>query len=304
VFLDAFPRRAEVIDRARVARHPRVITTMRADAQADLEAARLRLVSRLRGDAAFVEPELADLEEAGNRVAEIRRALDEGRLLRVAHELLLPARSALRPVAVAPSRAALAAALRGAVEREQAYGRAVQRLYAYHLVTRNCVSEILHELDTALLGQRGEIEGPSDFIPAASVRAVQTRYGTSEVVRTLSHRRAGLARLYKSENPLAVFLRESNTITSTLYQSNPRDSAFLFFTDDRVLTRPVFGAVNLLTGLGTSLAGVITAPIDGGRLLSAGLRGAVFSLPELFFQNIRKGSFEYVGHAADDEANR
>jgi hypothetical protein len=33
-------------------------------------------------------------------------------------------------------------------------------------------------------------------------------------------------------------------------------------------------------------------PADGGETLWAGLRGVVFSLPELVFQNIRKGSFE------------
>ena len=33
-------------------------------------------------------------------------------------------------------------------------------------------------------------------------------------------------------------------------------------------------------------------PVDGGEMLWAGLRGALFSLPELVFQNIRKGSFD------------
>ena len=124
------------------------------------------------------------------------------------------------------------------------------------------------------------------------------RYGVSEVSRILSYRRAGLARLYGAENPLRVFLRESNTITSTLYQRNSRDSAFLFFTDDLVLTRPVFGAVNLITGMAASVVGLVMAPFDGGKILSAGVRGAVFSLPEVLFQNIRKGSFDYVDPTA------
>ncbi len=34
--------------------------------------------------------------------------------------------------------------------------------------------------------------------------------------------------------------------------------------------------------------------MDGGATLWAGLKGALFSRPELFFQNIRKGSFEHV----------
>jgi hypothetical protein len=89
-----------------------------------------------------------------------------------------------------------------------------------------------------------------------------------------------------------VFLRESNVVTSTLYRVEPRDSIFLFFTDDLVAPRPLFGAANLLTGLAASAVGLTMLPVDGGETFWAGLRGAMFSLPELVFQNIRKGSFE------------
>jgi len=294
VFLDAFPPDAEVIERAHVSPRSEVISAMLRDARTELEVARVRLVSRLRSDGAFGEGEFADLEDAGNRVAEIQRALDEGRDLRMPRHLRLPARRGLRPAVLAPSSAALTAGLATALEREEAYGRALKGLYRYHLVTRNCVSEIFRELDVALLGDRVGTDGSRSFIPALAALTVNERYGVSEVSRILSYRRAGLARLYGAENPLRVFLRESNTITSTLYQRNSRDSAFLFFTDDLVLTRPLFGAVNLITGMAASVVGLVTAPFDGGKILSAGVRGAVFSLPEVFFQNIRKGSFEYV----------
>ena len=296
VFLDAFPPDAEVIERAHVSPRSEVISAMLRDARTELEVARVRLASRLRG--AFGEGEFADLEDAGNRVAEIQRALDEGRDLRMPRHLRLPARRGLRPAVLAPSSAALTAGLATALEREEAYSRALRRLYRYHLVTRNCVSEIFRELDVALLGDRVGTDGSRSFIPALAALTVNERYGVSEVSRILSYRRAGLARLYGAENPLRVFLRESNTITSTLYQRNSRDSAFLFFTDDLVLTRPVFGAVNLITGMAASVVGLVTAPFDGGKILSAGVRGAVFSLPEVLFQNIRKGSFDYVDPTA------
>jgi hypothetical protein len=89
-----------------------------------------------------------------------------------------------------------------------------------------------------------------------------------------------------------VFLRESNVVTSTLYRVQPQDSIFLFFTDDLVAPRPLFGAANLLTGLAASAVGLAMWPVDGGETLWAGLRGALFSLPELVFHNIRKGSFD------------
>jgi hypothetical protein len=87
-----------------------------------------------------------------------------------------------------------------------------------------------------------------------------------------------------------VDARESNTITSTLYTRNPADSVFLFFTDDVVVARPLLGIANVVVGLVASAAGLVTSPLDRGRLLRAGLKGVLFSVPELGCFNIRKGS--------------
>ncbi|TME78459.1 MAG: hypothetical protein E6I48_00380, partial [Chloroflexi bacterium] len=83
-------------------------------------------------------------------------------------------------------------------------------------------------------------------------------------------------------------------LTSTIYPRNTDDSFFLLFTDDVVTPRPLFGTVNLAAGLGAAVVGVPLLPFDGGHTLMAGLRGAVFSLPELAFVNLRKGSFDHV----------
>jgi hypothetical protein len=100
--------------------------------------------------------------------------------------------------------------------------------------------------------------------------------------------------MIRHEAPLTVFLRESNTLTSTVYRPRSADSKFLFFTDDTLLLRPLFGIFNLLAGLGESLAGIATLPAAGPERLLAGTRGMLFSLPELVFVNIRKGSMAYV----------
>jgi len=271
---------------------------MLTDAQSALDIARGRLSSAVRSDGTFDERGFADFEEAGNRIAEIRRALDDGRDVRLPYFLILPAGSGRRPAVLAPSPATLVDRIVAAREREEAYSRVLERLYGYQLITRNCVSELLAELDAALLGARVDVDASPNFVPALSALVVKERYGVSEIVRIPSHRRARLARLYERENALRVFVRESNTITSTLYWRNSRDSTFLFFTDDVVVIRPVFGAVNLVTGVAASAVGLVTAPFDRGKRLRAGLRGAFFSLPELVFQNIRKGSFQYVGQAA------
>ena len=138
------------------------------------------------------------------------------------------------------------------------------------------------------------MDAPLNFIPAAAAVSVRESYAVSETIELPSYRLAALARMYRRENPVRVYLRESNTVTSTLYQRNPDDSAFLFFTDDATVTRPILGAVNLVTGLGVSAVGLFMVGVDGGDTLRAGLRGMLFSLPELIFFNIRKGSIPYA----------
>ena len=107
-------------------------------------------------------------------------------------------------------------------------------------------------------------------------------------------RRLYTAEQYRQQGSLAVLLRESNTLTSTGYRRSDDDSFFIFFTDGNAVVRPLFGLINLTAGLGRSVVGVAQAPFDAGHGLSAGLRGALFSLPELGFQNIRKGTSTWL----------
>jgi hypothetical protein len=46
-----------------------------------------------------------------------------------------------------------------------------------------------------------------------------------------------LAEVRHDEHAAWVFLRGSNVVTSTLYRAPPRDSIFLFFTEDLVAPR-------------------------------------------------------------------
>jgi len=43
-------------------------------------------------------------------------------------------------------------------------------------------------------------------------------------------------------------------------------------------------------------------PVDHGNMLMVGLRGALFSLPELAFFNIRKGSFPEFNRRAPERS--
>jgi len=311
VILDAFPADATMLDPPRGSLRRERLSRIREANRLALDAARTALLEAASSPAPFPEAAYARFEAAANRWLEVGRALDERRPLRVHRGVLLP--SPAGPLAGTPSYepARLARALDAARGGEADALAALERDYAYNLVTRNCVSEIFREVDAAFaraagtddairvreesvrrLGGHVDLAGSLAFIPRVSALVVEDTYAVAERQRLDSFRRRALALMRRDENPVWVFLRESNVLTSTLYRPHPRDSIFLFFTDDTVGPRPLFGALNLVTGLGASVVGLAMLPVDGGETLWAGLRGAVFSLPELVFQNIRKGSFD------------
>ena len=61
-----------------------------------------------------------------------------------------------------------------------------------------------------------------------------------------------------------------------------------------LVRRPLLGLANLGYATGGGVLGLVTAPFDGARRLRAAGSGAWYSLPELAFFNIRKGTFDYV----------
>jgi hypothetical protein len=209
----------------------------------------------------------------------------------------------------------IASAATSRLEREEASRR--ERLaakYDYDLLTRNCVSEIFVEIDRALarsatpelsseaceaaveqlvvehLGGRVPPNRGFEFIPFVAAGAVGDELRVDAVEVSLSYRRARVAEMTEREGFLAA-LRESNVLTSTVYRRNVEDSASLFFTDDAFLARPLFGAANLAVGVGASALGLALLPVDRGETAWAGLRGMMWSVPELAFVNVRKGSF-------------
>jgi len=268
------------------------------------------------------ERDYAHLEAAANHFRELRQGLVARRPFHPFRPALWPRRGARR--SGLPGPVWEPTALRGALERisesERGYERRLADLYRYELVTRNCVSEIFASIEAALAagqgrepasGARTRLEstrqlgghvssrGSFNFIPFASARSVARSYRVSADRRLLSYRKARLQAMYAEESPLLVYLRESNTLTSTLYHRSTREPFFLFFTDDIVAVRPLYGALNLAAGLAEGLLGVLRAPFDRGATLRAGARGALLSLPELAFFNIRKGSMPHASLPRD-----
>ncbi len=174
----------------------------------------------------------------------------------------------------------------------------LENQYAYHLMARNCVTEIFSMIKQALADETEQawsrrIDPDLNFIPFMAFDSVQKHYPVINTQVLPSFRMRQLARQYEEEFAPWVFMRESNIFSAELYHYNPDDAAFLFFTDDGFLLRPLFGAFNSLTGLGQSLLGLIRLPLDDGAALNNGTRGLMMSLPELAFINIRKGSYKF-----------
>jgi hypothetical protein len=142
----------------------------------------------------------------------------------------------------------------------------------------------------------GNISATYNFIPFVSFQSVQDHYNVTKSELLNSYRDQQLEKLYARNNGLINVLRESNTFTSTLYNYNTDDSFFVFFTDDNLLFRPIFGLFNTAAGIGQSAFGLLSWPFDTGKNLKSGATGVLMSLPELLFFNMRKGSFKYLSY--------
>ncbi len=290
--LNAIPDEATTVE---VDDRPWVVEALRSRAARSYQSTRASFFAATRAGV-FDEAALTTLESAASRRAGLKRAIQTGAPLRVRSGMLIPSRAAtwsnlpqpenisredLEHVRSAASKA------RTEIEREWRYG----------LLDRNCATELLHQISAAAPTLPLQNK-PLHFVPA---RTIETLRHAGLV--TATHRIPSISeQLLPPDETLRARLSQSTTLTSAPYRrwSNPDDSAFLFFTTGTPLLRPLLGLVNLTYGLAHATIGVVTAPIDNGDRAISGLRGMIFSAPELIFVNIRKGSYVYVPHDPAD----
>jgi len=299
VVLDAFPARTRAITDVLHPGRSEFFAELRRYARRDFFESRAALLAADE----IGERDYNEVEAAANRALEVRDGLASGRDIRVYGGRLVPHGEQSPPDAWLPRLRPddAESALNVARLRESSTVQALRAIYGYELVTNNCVSALFETLESAFdpsevaerLGGRIETYGTLNFIPWISFDAVAREYRVAEVAEIPSLRMTRMTEMYARENRARVYLRESNTLTSSVYRDNPRDSFFLFFTDDVVLPRPLYGALNLVAGLGQAVLGLLRLPFEGPGEVVAGAKGAFFSLPELFFVNLRKGSLDY-----------
>jgi hypothetical protein len=232
-------------------------------------------------------------------VSTLKDVADGAGALRVAPGVLLP--EGVAPVAWSPRPSAdREAALRALAATRAAAASFHERLaarYGYDLIRRNCVTAIFETIDLALgpetaerLGGRIDPAAGANFVPFVSSRSVRARWNVVDRAHLASVRENAIAR----DGSLAAALRESSPWTADFYEPGDRAGFFLFFTDASWPLRPLLGALNLASALVRSGIGLVTLPVDRGDGLRSGLDGALWSVPELFFANVRKGTSDWV----------
>jgi hypothetical protein len=307
VFLDSFPEDHGAIDVDTLRRRTDIVPMMLEETRTQLAAARRYFARSPTPDELAWER----VEERLVRHRELLRAAAGEQELRLARGHLLPKRPApyhlptLAATADLRSGSVPSAALVRVRDRERAYRARLRRLHHYGLVYRNCVTEIFGTVNaefaespkTTQQSALGGVVGGADslgFIPFVSALQVDARYRVLARYTLPSYRGTRLREMRKELSPFWLALRESNTFTAKAYRRGDQDSFFVFFSEDPIWLRPVFGAVNFAAALGESVWGLFKLPFDRGQTLISGLEGAFMSLPELAFANIRKGSNDWV----------
>ncbi len=241
------------------------------------------------------------METARARAWELARVTDRQRSVRILSRLTLPSRPGILFFEMPEIQREKLLSVNQAVQRELSNKQGQRdEHYGYNLVWRNCATELIRSLNSAFPNPEtaGRALGtwlePNDgllFIPFVFYEKAITAYALQGNHFLKARRLRQLESLYAEENTLLVWLRESNTLSSTLYRARSKDTPFLFFTDDSVFLRPVLGVLNVGYAALYGIVGITRFPFDQGKSFTQGLRGIFYSLPELSFANIRKGSY-------------
>ena len=304
LLLNACPPQAETIDPLYQAGSQELLALLTRRSRREAARRRQRFFQR---PGKFSEFFWCRLENAATRYTELEAAVSGRLSLRIYPGNAIPARpgsgfSAVPfPPAAAQSR--LPAARAELARLESRYDRD----FGYNLFSRNCVTELFATLARALplvddhgsnpagFDQRErKVINSISFIPWRMFDEVEKGLHPAAVTVYPSLRRRFLSARYRQDPALLVYLKECNTLTSSLYRAGGQDNAFLLFTDEAGPARPLYGIINLAWALPRAAFGLLSWPFDHGRELKKGFYGTLFSLPELFFVNLRKGSFVIV----------
>lgn len=244
-----------------------------------------------------------DLQDSANRWHEIQESNKGTRPIRNSRNLSLPMKEGEYNITISQINS-IPISNSYILELNQLkdlYEKKLMDIYSYNLIYKNCTSEIFSkisefynhnsELIQKELGKDINPNRSLSFIPFYSNKVVRSSYKVSGTVLIPSYRKYRVNKNKSASKKWIPNFSEDFTPTSTIYEFNDTDSIFLFFTDETFAFRPLYGSVNLLTGIIQFTIGIPMVTYDQGNTLKKGWDGIFFSLPELIFFNIRKGSF-------------
>ena len=250
----------------------------------------------------LLEKDYNKLEDLANRHVEILNGINKLEPIRINYEQMMPSKEGDVVLDYDYSKSHLLKSLSTKVRTNKSeYELALQKKYSFNLFNKNCTTELFHSINSFF--HNGTIESKERlggvvngndflvFIPVYAYYAVGEKYNTQLEMNIPSLRTMILEK--NSSNGRSFI--ESNTLTSKYYKFNNEDSLFIFFTDDVIWQRPIYGILNLAVGVGEVIFGIGILPIDKGKRFVKGLQGVFFSGPELLFFNVRKGTFIYEG---------
>ena len=248
---------------------------------------------------------LHKMEVAISELQEVRRANLEKRPVRIFPEPILQEGPGKAEVWIdQPSQRPNEEQIQQASDTSLKFDQELSDRYRYDLIQRNCVTVLLdsingsfdHGDETRAFGGHIDPHLSQAFIPYRFFQLVKNRYKIRPIELVPSLRGRWLKRLQGHDIKDWEWMKEQTALSSRIYSPRAEDGYFLFFTDHIIAPlRPPAGVINLGYGMGASLLGFAAWPFDDGSLITSGGKGILFSLPEIFGWNIRKGSFSELG---------
>ena len=299
LLLDALPPVGRAETFGKVAEQSAALGLLLERLQAELPGLRGQVFALAEPD----EQAYNRLESRVSQIEEIRRGLATRRPMRYVRRVAPPEGWGLADLPLRLDSGIAGRAEAAARDRAGRFRERIEALYPYDLIRRNCVTELVRAVDSAFPSRReaesalgGYLEpGESlGFVPHRFFDLARWRFRSGKPRVFPSYRNWKLGRFAERGAGWPVYAAEATTWTSSFYERRAGDTLFLLFTEDVFWPRPLYGAVNLAYGLGGAAAGLLAVPFDRGDMLMEGLRGALFSVPELAFGNIRKGSFDGI----------
>ena len=177
----------------------------------------------------------------------------------------------------------------------------LQDHYYFHLITHNCTTQLVSNVETSFLNSTdmeknlgASVQSLFHFVPFVASDLAKEKWSSQEQKTIANHRSFRKKLLAPNQSLFRKHFLEETSVFSSSYRFNEKDEWFLFFTDEQVFPRPIYGILNLGIGLSEFGLGVLILPFDRARKLQRGWNGIVNSGVEVLFFNIRKGTYPHL----------